>query len=63
MFHHLLARGWDRCTLKEIILAADVKLQQLNLQVNPEENQAIIAPTPPQESLFFHLPYHPNDIP
>jgi hypothetical protein len=60
MFHHLLARGWDRYTLKDTILAADVKLQQLDQQVNPQENQAIIAP---RESLFFHLPYHPHDIP
>ena len=63
MFHHLLARGWDRYTLKDTILAADVKLQQLDLQVNPQENQAITAPPPPGESLFFHLPYHPHDIP
>jgi hypothetical protein len=63
MFHHLLARGWDRYTLKDTILAADVKLQQLDLQVNPQENQAIITPRPPRESLFFHLPYHPHDIP
>jgi hypothetical protein len=60
MFHHLLARGWDRYTLKDTILAADVKLQQLDQQVNPQENQAIIVP---RESLFFHLPYHPHDIP
>ncbi|KAL3807237.1 hypothetical protein ACHAXA_007957 [Cyclostephanos tholiformis] len=32
MFHHLLARGWDRYTLKDTILAADVKLQQLDQQ-------------------------------
>ena len=63
MFHHLLARGWDRYTLKDIILAADVKLQQLDQQVNPVENQAIIGPPLPRESLFFHLPYHPHDIP
>ncbi len=53
MFHHLLARGWDRYTLKDTILAADVKLQQLDLQVNPQENQAITAPPPPGESLSF----------
>ncbi|KAL3807236.1 hypothetical protein ACHAXA_007956 [Cyclostephanos tholiformis] len=63
MFHHLLARGWDRYTLKDTILAADVKLQQLDQQVNPLENQAIAAPRPPRESVFFHLPYHPHDIP
>jgi hypothetical protein len=63
MFHHLLARGWDRYTLKETILAADVKLQQLDQQVNPQENQAIITLRPPGEPLFFHLPYHPHDIP
>ena len=61
MFHHLLARGWDRYTLKNTILAADVKLQQLDQQVNQQETQAIIAPSP-RESLFFHLPYHPHDI-
>jgi hypothetical protein len=63
MFHHLLVRGWDRYTLKDIILAADVKLQQLDQQVNPQENHAIIAQPPPREFLFFHLPYHPHDIP
>ena len=63
MFHHLLVRGWDRYTLKNTILAADVKLQQLDQQVNQPENNAIIAQPPPRESLFFHLPYHPHDIP
>jgi len=63
MFHHLLVRGWDRYTLKDIILAADVKLQQLDQQVNQPENNAIVAQPPPRECLFFHLPYHPHDIP
>ena len=65
MFHYLLARGWDRYVLKDLILAADVKLQQLDLQVSLQENlsQAIISPPTIREHLFFHLPYHPHDIP
>jgi hypothetical protein len=63
IFHHPLARGRDRCNLKETILVADVKLQQLNQHMNPKDDPAIIAPTPPRESIFFHLPYHQNDIP
>lgn len=61
MFHHLLTRGWSRCVLKDLILAADVKLQQLDLLVG--ENQAITAPTTTRKQVFFHLPYHPHDIP
>jgi hypothetical protein len=65
MFHYLLTRGWDRYVLKDLILAADVKLQQLELQVSLQENstQAIIIPPTTREQLFFHLPYHPHDIP
>ena len=64
-YYYLLTRGWDRYVLKDLILAADVKLQQLDLQVSLQENlsQAIISPPTIREQLFFHLPYHPHDIP
>ena len=57
MFHHLLTRGWDRYVLKDLILAANVKLQQLDLQVRLQENQAITVPPTIREQLFFHLPF------
>ena len=68
MFHHLLARGWDKLTLKETIIAADTKLhlqhcQEANPPMNQPENQPTTTHAVERESLFFHLPYHPNDIP
>jgi hypothetical protein len=62
MFHHLLARGWDTGTLKKTILAADITIQQKHSKEKLPENQTQVAKTTLRNSLFFHLPYHPNDI-
>ena len=64
MFHHLLARGWNKLSLKETIIAADKKLQlQHYHEATTPENQPTTTNVVERESLYFHLPYHPNDIP
>jgi hypothetical protein len=59
LFHHLIARGWDKGKLKKSILAADAKLQIRNQGGDPVQT----AEPYTCDNVFFHLPYHPFDIP
>jgi hypothetical protein len=59
LFHHLIAQGLDKGKLKKSILAANAKLQIRNQAGDP-------VPTPELytcDNIFFHLPYHPFNIP
>ncbi len=58
-FHHLIAQGWDKGKLKKSILAADAKLQIRNQAGDPVPT----AKPYTRDNIFFHLPYHPFDIP
>jgi hypothetical protein len=59
LFHHLIARGWDKGKLKKSILAADAKLPIRNQAGDPVLTAEPYTP----DNIFFHLPYHPFDIP
>jgi len=64
LYQHLLARGWKKDTLKKYIL--DTKLHTVPLAGHQDGNTPTGDPTnklSTRNRLFFHLPYHPNDIP
>ncbi len=59
LFHHLIARSWDKGELKKSILAADAKLQIRNQAGDPVPTAELYT----HDNVFLYLPYHPFDIP
>ncbi len=59
LFHHLIARGWDKGKHKKSILAADAELQIRNQAGDP----VLTAEPYTCDNVFFHFPYHLFDIP
>ncbi len=62
LFKRHIMQGWDPATLKNIFASALKKLTKPN-QV---PNRNIIGPAPslrPQQRVFYHMEFHPNDIP
>ena len=70
LYHRHVARGWDRATIKLIILEADIKVRQQQ-GPQPTTPQPIQLPQPPllqtqqqtNDTLYLHWEFHPNDIP
>ena len=63
LFHHLIAPGWDKHSLKKSILVADAKLHH---QAREQQGDQLPSPEPYTQNnifLLLHLPYHPFDIP
>ena len=58
LFQRHIARGWDKSTMKDYILQADLKLQS----ATPSKNSQTKVLSN-KERVFIHLEYHPNDIP
>ena len=68
LFNHLIARGWPKNSLKAYILHADTSIRNSLPPTNQLADQAEAIPSTSAEDsgkdrLFFHLPYHPYDIP
>ena len=64
LYHHLLAHGWKQDTLRKYILDSNTKLQNVPIQFAGHQNDVNPRRKPTTlDRLFFHLPYHPNDIP
>jgi len=66
LYQHLLARGWRKDTLKKYILDSNSKLQTVPPAGHQDGNTLTGDSTnkpSTRDRLFYHLPYHPNDIP
>jgi hypothetical protein len=66
LYQHLLARGWRKDTLKKYILDSNTKLHTVPPAGHQDGTSLTGNPThkpSTRDMLFFHLPYHPNDIP
>ena len=65
LFKRHVARGWDRATFKEYILAADTKLRNNPPQptIVAMDTTTVEETTSNRDHLFLHLQYHPRDIP
>ena len=62
LFQRHVTQGWDHAALKKIFLAAFKKLNQLirsNAFANPPEK----GPINNDDRAFFHMEFHPSDIP
>jgi hypothetical protein len=55
LFNHLTARGWSKTKLKRWILEGD-------RQLHARQTTSIVDKAS-KDRLFFHLPFHPYDIP
>ena len=58
LFQRHIAQGWDKSTMKDYILQADLKLQSATPSKNSQTKELSN-----KERVFIHLEYHPNDIP
>ncbi|KAL7523111.1 hypothetical protein ACHAXR_000029 [Thalassiosira sp. AJA248-18] len=62
LFERHVARGWDRATIKSLILAADTRIKSTPPTPTPttvHPGQTKSAP----DTIYLHWQYHPNDIP
>ena len=55
-----LRQGWDHAVLKEVFVSA---LNKLKSKLEAPAPLAPADPVPPESRLFFHMEYHPKDIP
>ena len=55
-----LRQGWDQAVLREVFLSA---LNKLKSKLEAPAPLAPADPVPPESRLFFHMEYHPKDIP
>ena len=58
LFRRYVARGWERKTIKSLILDADEKIR-LCQHSDSSTEEALTT----KERVFLHMEYHPNDIP
>ena len=56
LFNRHVARGWSKSYIKELILSSDQRIR--NPKPTPTE-----APLSNKEELYFHMEFHPADIP
>jgi hypothetical protein len=63
LYKHLLARGWSQSTLKKYILEINSKLHTVPSSTGPLQGDTPTDKPSTKDRLFFHIPYHPNDIP
>jgi len=62
LFKHHIKQGWDQEVLNEVFESALTKLFKTSHNPIPIANGPAI-PANPQECLFYHMEFHPRDIP
>ena len=62
LFTRLVARGWDEAVLEKIFFTAQEKIKS-NPILPATPTDVSSASEEEQERIFFHLQYHPEDIP
>lgn len=63
LYKHLLARGWNKDILKKYILESNSKLHSVPPSTGQTQTNDTTDKPTTKDRLFFHIPYHPNDIP
>ena len=65
LYKRLLSRGYSKIQLRHLFMTAAEKLscKDMSVKVKKEDRKANKAKSQQQfQQVFFHLPFHPNDI-